>query len=116
MRYGNKYHARKTVRDGIVFDSKREADRWQELKLLLAAGEIKNLQRQVEYELIPPQKREWRGDYSERAVMYIADFVYLRGGRLVVEDVKSPVTKTPDYRIKRKLMRWVHGIHISEVE
>ena len=118
MRYGgeSKYHSRKTERGGITFDSRREADRWQELILLQRAGKIAGLNRQVKFELIPAQGREWKGDTAERATYYIADFTYIEDGRLIVEDVKSKATRTPEYRIKRKLMRWVHGIRIREVE
>ena len=52
----NKYGNKKTVVDGITFDSRKEAKRYQELKLLEKAGEIKDLRRQVKYELIPSQK------------------------------------------------------------
>lgn len=102
----SKYHNRKTVVDGIVFDSAKEAARWCELRLLERAGEIQGLQRQVRYELIPKQS-------GERAVNYIADFVYTEAGQTVVEDVKG--VKTPEYRLKRKLMLWRHGIVIREV-
>ena len=97
-----------TVRvDGRLFDSKREAARWQELQLLERAGEITELERQVEYELIPKQK-------GERAAKYIADFRYKdHEGKTVVEDTKG--VKTPVYILKRKLLLWVHGIRVVEV-
>ena len=108
---GNKLHAEKvnlTMPDGTLmhFDSKREANRYAELKLLERAGEISDLKLQVPFELIPKQP-------GERSVKYIADFVYLEGGKSVVEDVKGK--KTRDYIIKRKLMLWRHGITIKEV-
>ena len=103
----NKYGNKRVVVDGIRFDSKREAARWQELKLLERAGEIKGLERQVEYELIPKQP-------GERAVKYIADFRYIdHDGKTVVEDTKG--VKTPVYILKRKLLLWVHGIRAVEV-
>lgn len=102
----NKYHAKKTVLDGIVFDSRREANRYAELKLLQRAGEIKSLRCQVPFELIPSQD-------GERAVKYIADFVYEENGKEVVEDAKGFHPK--EYIIKRKLMLWVHGIKVREV-
>lgn len=103
----NKYDNKRVVVDGIRFDSKREAARWQELKLLERAGEIKGLERQVEYELIPKQP-------GERAVKYIADFRYIdHDGKTVVEDTKG--VKTPVYILKRKLLLWVHGIRVVEV-
>lgn len=96
--------------DGIEHDSKKEAARWQELNLMLRARLIEDLQRQVRFELIPKQD-------GERACTYIADFVYIdrKTGEKVVEDVKSPATRTEAYRIKRKLMLLVHGIRIREI-
>lgn len=102
----NKYHAKKVTVDGIVFDSKKEAHRYCQLRMMESAGLITNLQRQVRYNLIPKQE-------GERACDYIADFVYEKDGKTVVEDVKGMRTK--EYIIKRKLMLWVHGIHIHEV-
>ena len=80
----NKYNARKVTIDGIAFDSKKEAARYRDLKLMQRAGEIRGLQLQVEYELIPKQA-------GERACNYIADFVYqdVRTGETVVEDVND---------------------------
>ena len=110
----SKYGAQKTEYDGIVFDSKHEAMRWRELALLQRAGEITDLQRQVKYILVPAQKDE-SGKIAERAVSYVADFVYrnARSGEIVVEDAKGMHTR--EYIIKRKLMRYVHGIKIMEV-
>ena len=102
----NKYGAKKVVIGGEVFDSKKEFYRWSDLKLLERAGKISNLKRQVKYELIPKQK-------GERACTYLADFVYKDSdGNTVVEDTKG--VRTDAYRIKRKLMLWVHGIRIKE--
>ena len=102
-----KYGNTKIRVDGRLFDSKAEAARWQELSLLERAGEITELERQVEYELIPKQK-------GERAVKYIADFRYVDNeGKTVVEDTKG--VKTPVWIIKRKLMLRVHGIRVREV-
>lgn len=108
-----KYHNRKITRDGETFDSVKEYRRWCELKLLERAGVITDLKRQVKFELIPSQKVD--GKVVERAVNYVADFVYLSmvTGRTTVEDTKG--FKTKDYIIKRKLMLWVHGIRIQEV-
>ncbi len=112
----NKYHARKWELDGHLFDSQKEARRYQELRYLLRAGLINNLKMQVPFLLIPAQKDE-RGKVIERAVTYQADFVYTNteSGEMVVEDVKSPVTKTREYIIKRKLLLFRHGIRIKEV-
>ena len=107
----SKYRAKKEVVDGITFASRKEAKRYRELKLLLAAGEIHNLRMQVPYELIPHQKID--GKVVELACKYYADFVYEYKGSLVVEDVKG--VKTPAYTIKRKLMLYKYGIRIQEV-
>lgn len=102
----SKYGAVKTEADGIMFDSKREASRYQELRLLEQAGEITNLRLQVPFELIPKSK------YG-MPIRYIADFTYNDGnGQLIVEDAKG--VKTPVYRIKRRLMAELKGIEIKE--
>ena len=103
---GSKYKSRKTHRNGLLFDSKREADRYTKLLLMLRSGRITALKTQVTFELLPKQK-------NERAVKYIADFVYEQDGEVVVEDCKG--VRTRDYIIKRKLMLWVHGISVKEV-
>ena len=92
----NKYSAKKTIIDGIKFDSKAEAERYRELKLLERAGKITALKRQVKFELIPKQA-------DERAVYYIADFTYEVAGETIAEDVKG--YKTKEYIIKRKLFK-----------
>jgi len=102
----SKFHAQKVTVGGITFASKHEAARWQDLKILERAHVIEQLQRQVRFDLIPAQGKE-------RGVYYVADFTYLQNGKLVVEDAKG--YKTPEYIIKRKLMRWVHGISVREV-
>ena len=106
-----KYHSQKARLDGQLFDSQKEARRYAELKLLERAGQIRNLRRQIKYELIPAQKIHVR--IAERACSYIADFVYEENGQTVVEDVKG--FRTKEYLIKRKLMLRVHGIRIREV-
>jgi hypothetical protein len=107
----SKYGNRKTVYDGIEFDSRKEALRYRDLELLLHAGEINDLELQVHFELIPAQN--W-GVRKERAVEYVADFVYRDNtGNKVVEDVKGYRAK--EYIIKRKLMKHLHGIEIREV-
>ena len=108
----SKYGAKKVEVDGIVFDSKKEARRYQELKLFEKAGAISQLKRQVKFVLIPPQRLD--GKVVERECCYIADFVYLdKEGEMVVEDVKG--VKTRDYIIKRKIMLYMYGIKIKEV-
>lgn len=107
----NKYGNRKVIHDGIEFDSVKEAHRYCELKLMQRAGVISDLQLQVPFELIPTQRID--GKLAEKAVNYVADFVYKQDGVQVVEDTKGMRTK--EYIIKRKLMLWVHGIRIREV-
>ena len=107
----NKYHNCKITYACAQFDSLAELSRWKELLLLERAGEIKNIKRQVPYELIPAQKIN--GKVAERSCKYIADFVYTdKSGKTIVEDVKG--VKTAEYIIKRKLMLKVHGVEIFE--
>lgn len=123
----SKYGNRKTVVDGITFDSKKEANRFRELQLLERAGKITALQRQVKYVLIPTQ-REFSneiykkgahqghfkpGKVLEKECSYIADFAYTQDGAYVVEDTKG--VRTEAYKIKRKLMLERYGIQIQEV-
>lgn len=102
----NKYGAITAQVDGIKFDSRREARRWKELTLLVRAGEITGLERQVKFPLL-----------VLGAVLghYIADFVYSdrRSGRQVIEDAKG--MKTPMYRWKKKHLAAQTGIQIREV-
>lgn len=109
-KYGNK----KVEFDGELFDSKREARRWAELKVMERSGEIGDLRRQYKYVLVPSQ-RNADGKVVEREVAYIADFVYWdrRIGKTTVEDTKG--FRTPEYIIKRKLMRYMFGIEIVEI-
>ena len=100
-----KYHNSKTVIDGIRFDSKKEAKRYFELKMLEKSGVIKDLRRQVPYVLINKSR------YG-RAIKYVADFVYYEDNKLVVEDVKG--VRTPVYKLKKRLMAEVYGIEVKE--
>lgn len=121
----SKYKAQKCIVNGITFDSRKEARRWQELLLLSRAGVIQNLQRQVKYVLIPAQYETYEryGNNGnrlqdgrrliERETSYVADFVYTEDGKLVVEDVKG--VRTKEYILKKKMMLYIHGIRIKEV-
>lgn len=119
----NKYGNGACYVDGIRFDSKREGRRYRELSLLEKAGEIKDLQRQVRYVLIPQQREPdtvgvrggiKKGKVIEQECAYVADFVYYTSdGLLVVEDTKG--MRTRDYIIKRKLMLHKYGIRIHEI-
>lgn len=108
-----KYNNKKITVDGQIFDSKKEASRYEELRLLEKAGEIKDLRTQVKFKLIPAQRDEATGKVIERECSYKADFVYEENGKTVVEDVKG--FRTKEYIIKRKLLLWVYGIRIKEV-
>ena len=108
----SKYGNRKTEINGILFDSRHEANRWIELTYLERAHMIRDLQRQVAFELIPKQVDE-HGNH-ERAVKYVADFVYYdKDGNLVVEDAKG--MRTDAYKLKKKMMLYFKGIRIVEV-
>lgn len=127
MKYGN----RKVVVDGIEFDSRKEAQRYWELKLLQRAGKISDLQLQREFELIPAQyetyprygktgKRLQDGKRCvEKSCTYKADFCYKQDGQLIVEDTKGyrdPASAGyAKFVIKRKLMLWRHGIKVLEI-
>ena len=102
----SKYNAKKTVVNGITFDSKKEAKRYMELKAMEKVGSIKNLQLQVPFILIEKSK------YG-RSIKYVADFVYYnKNGSKVVEDVKG--VKTPVYKLKKRLMAEKYGIIVLE--
>lgn len=122
-KYGNK----KVTIGGMVFDSKKEAKRFEELFLMEKAGEISGLRRQVKYVLIPAQREfldeiytrgEKKGENKpgrllESECTYIADFVYYKDGEVIVEDTKG--FRTKEYIIKRKLMLYMHHIRIKEI-
>lgn len=110
----NKYNAQPDTRNGIRFDSRKEARRYDELMLMLRAGQISDLKLQPQFTLheaytTPEGKRV-------QAIRYQGDFSYVKDGRLVVEDVKSLATKTRVYGIKKKLMLEKYGIEITEVD
>lgn len=118
-----KYHNKKCSYNGLTFDSKRERDRYCELLILQKAGKIHDLRCQVPFRLVPvqrgpdtlgPRGGRKRGKLIEKAVDYVADFVYLdEQGKTVVEDAKG--VRTKEYVIKRKLMLYMHGIRVREV-
>ena len=98
----NKYGAIKTEVDGRKFDSKWEAERYNQLFTLQQAGQIKNLQRQVRFVLQDGYVNN-KGE-KIRPICYFADFQYTDSeGRRIVEDTKSPATKTEVFKIKKKL-------------
>ena len=105
----SKYHAKKTVVDGIEFDSAKEAKRYAKLRALEDAGKIQGLCLQVPFELVPSFECD---GVKYRGMRYIADFVYYRDGKQVVEDTKG--VKTAEYKLKKKLMAYVNHINIEE--
>jgi hypothetical protein len=107
MRRANKYGAVKTTVDNIVFDSKAEAKRYQDLKLLQRAGEISELcadKSKLRFPLVVE---------GQRVGFYVGDFSYVEKGVRIIEDVKG--FKTPVYQLKKKLMQAIHGISIREI-
>ncbi len=102
-KYGNK----PATVDGIRFDSRAEARRWQELKLLERAGEIAGLERQVRFSI------DWNGS---PITTYVADFVYIdcRTGARIVEDIKG--VATPEFKLKAKLFEANYGFPITVVK
>ena len=124
----NKYRNKKCALDGIEFDSKKEMYRYIRLKSMQDEGLISDLRLQVPFEIIPAVYEKVEKQLKtkvkivdrcvQRATHYIADFVYTdKDGNMVVEDVKgSSSILTPEFRLKMKLMRYVHGIQIKIYE
>lgn len=129
----SKYGGVKTTVDGITFDSKREAHRYRELKLMQQAGQIRDLRWQPRYTLfaLVLASADLR-DANAGAIVnrrqavceYIGDFEYLApddefaeaAWHRVVEDVKSPATRLKEvYRLKRKLFEAQYGVQIREI-
>lgn len=111
---GGKYGAVKTERGKLNFDSQKEARRYDALVVMLKSGKITDLKVQPEFTLIEAYTTP--DGERIRAMRYRADFSYRQGGELIVEDVKSPATRTRSYLDKRKLMREIHGINVREVQ
>lgn len=107
-----KYHSRKTTIDGITFDSKKEAQRYVELKTLETAGRISHLVLQPEFVLIPSFKKNGK---TFRKTVYRADFSYLdKNGNYIIEDTKG--FKTDVYLLKKKLFEFTYpDLTIKEV-
>jgi len=100
-----KFNSVPTVVDGLRFDSKREARRYTELVLQPSFG---NLRTQTRWPIVVN---------GALVCHYVSDFDYvLPSGEVVVEDVKSEPTKTPIYRLKKKLMLACYGIQITEIQ
>lgn len=109
----NKYRNKRVEYKGIKFDSIKERDYYLYLLDRESRGEIKNLRRQVKYILIPKFQI---GSIKERETSYLADFVYEEGGKEIIVDVKSPITrKDKTYRLKKKLFEFTYKKEIKEV-
>jgi hypothetical protein len=110
-----KYKAQPVELDGFKFDSKREAYRYSQLKLLQQAGKISNLNMQLRYPLKCGDKVlliKSQGFPSGRRATYIADFVYEENGETIIEDVKGMAT--PVYKLKKAIMEAM-GYTIREI-
>lgn len=101
-----KYRNVKKEYNDMTFDSVKELTRYQDLLMWQQSGQITELERQ----------RPFLIDVNGAHIcIYYADFCYIQHGQMVVEDVKSKITrKHPVYALKRKLMAAVHGIEIQE--
>lgn len=109
-----KYHNVKTEVGKMTFDSKKEAERFQTLYIMLKAGKIQDLRLQQSFTLI--EGFTTPAGEKIRPVKYVADFAYFENGELVVEDVKSAATKqNRTYINKKKMMQEKYGISIKEV-
>ena len=108
----NKYRNKKTIIDGIKFDSKKESTRYLELKLLEKAGSIKELELQKSFEIQPDFTLN---NHKIRPIRYVADFYYYDNDKkqYVVEDTKGYRTK--DYKLKKKMFEYRYGIEIEEI-
>jgi hypothetical protein len=99
----NKYRNKKVIVDEKEFDSKREGNRYKELKLLERAGEIKDLELQPRFLLQDSFKKNGR---TFRKIEYVADFKYIENGKAIVEDVKG--MQTDVFKLKHKIFEKVY--------
>jgi hypothetical protein len=100
----SKYRAVRVTIDGVTFASKKEAARYQELRLMERAGLISSLELQPAFELIPPYTT--KDGAKVQKIVYKADFKYTypQTGREIIEDVKG--MKTAIYKLKKKILLW----------
>lgn len=109
-----KYKNKKTIVDDIQFDSKLEAKRYNELKLLEKSGKIKELKLQPSFELIPSFKKNGK---TFRKAIYKADFSYIdtETGETIIEDTKGYVTDL--YKLKKKIFEYkFQNLTIREIK
>lgn len=112
-----KYRAQPTEVEGIRFASIREAQRYQELRLLERAGEIRNLETQPSFPITINGRQvrvRSKGYPNGRAMKAVMDFAYFDGNRRVIEDVKG--MDTPVSRIKRALVEAIYGVRVEIVK
>lgn len=118
-----KYRNKRVEYEGIVFDSLKEKRRYCQLQILEKNGIISDLRLQVPFELIPAiyedeivqlkTKTKIKRKLVQRSTTYVADFVYLQDGKMIVEDTKG--FRTKEYELKKKMMRAFLGIEIKEI-
>lgn len=108
----NKYHNKKVIVNGYKFDSKKEANYYNQLKLLQRAGLIRDLELQKTFILQPSFKLN---NKTRRNITYKADFTYfsIEDNKIHVIDVKG--FKTDVYNIKKKMFEYKYGIEIEEI-
>jgi len=110
----NKYNRRVTYVDDIRFDSVKESERYKVLRDAQKRGEIESLELQKRFILIPTQKNPFKTlKYAE----YRADFVYVKDGKTIVEDVKGYRKGVPYslFMLKKKLMYKEYGLWVEEI-
>lgn len=122
MSFNRYYHTKKVERRGIIFDSTPEADCYEILTEAQKRGLISDLKLKEKFTLIPRQteavvrhlktKDKVVHEFREHPLTYESDFTYYQDGKKIILDVKSDWL-TEDYRIKRKVARWV-GYPITE--
>ena len=105
-----KYHNKKCEYKGLKFDSLKERNHYIVLEHLEKTNQIKDLKRQIKFELQPSFKLN---NKTIRAINYIADFTYLKDGVLVVVDTKG--FRTKEYLLKKKMFQYKYGMDIVEV-
>lgn len=112
MKMKNKYHNKKIFFGSVLFDSKKEYNYFWKLKLMEKVGMIKDLKRQVPFELIPTHKINNR---TVRKMQYIADFTYIttEDNKLHVVDTKG--YRTEVYKLKKKLFEYKYNMEIEEI-
>lgn len=124
----SKYNNKKVEYDGMLFDSKKEKERYVFLKKAEDDGLIYNLETQVKFVLIPAIREEYEEQLKtktrmrtrtvQKAITYTCDFRYIHNGEPIIEDVKSsPVQASLDkcFCLKEKIFRWKYGFSIKRV-